>query len=93
MLDIPLRPEHPSYQTLAEVEAGLTQFRQHPTMLIWGMRDWCFTPHFLDRFRSEFFPHAVVHEVTDAGHYVVEDAHERIVPWLEEFLEQKPCPS
>jgi haloalkane dehalogenase len=86
VLDIPLSPAHPSYQTLAEVEAGLAQFRHHPTMLIWGMRDWCFTPHFLQRFRNEFFPAAVVHEVADAGHYVVEDAYERIVPWLEVFL-------
>lgn len=87
VLDIPLQPEHPSYETLAEVEASLNQFRHHPAMLIWGMRDWCFTPHFLQRFRTEFFPQAVVHEVADAGHYVVEDAYERIVPWLEEFLE------
>jgi haloalkane dehalogenase len=86
VLDIPLRPDHPSYQTLTEVEAGLAQFRQHPAMLIWGMRDWCFTPYFLDRFRNEFFPYAVVHEVADAGHYVVEDAHERIVPWLDQFI-------
>jgi haloalkane dehalogenase len=89
VLDIPLSREHASYAALAEVEAGLAQFRDHPVMLIWGMRDWCFTPHFLKRFRSEFFPHANVHEVADAGHYVIEDAHERIVPWLEEFLARR----
>ena len=26
----------------------------------------------------------------DAGHYVVEDAHERIVPWMDEFLQKQP---
>jgi haloalkane dehalogenase len=86
VLDIPLARRHPSYATLAAVEAGLKQFRHHPAMLVWGMRDWCFTPHFLERFRHEFFPQAVVHEVADAGHYVVEDATERIVTWLQEFL-------
>jgi len=90
--DIPLRPSHPSYPTLEAIEAGLGQFRQHPVCLIWGMQDWCFTPWFLDRF-LDFFPQAEVHRLADAGHYVVEDAHEQIVPRLTAFLErsQKNC--
>ncbi len=83
--DIPLKTSHPSYQTLANVELGLPQFRQHPVCFIWGMQDWCFTPWFLDRF-LEFFPQAEAHRLADAGHYVVEDAHERIVPIIETFL-------
>jgi len=55
--------------------------------LIWGMRDWCFTPKFLERF-LEFFPAAEVHRLADAGHWVVEDAHERIIPLVEKFLEK-----
>ena len=90
VLDIPLAPTHPSFETLLKVERGLGQFRQHPVMLVWGMRDWCFTPHFLERFQAEFFPQAVVHRVADAGHYVIEEAHERIVPWLDEFLAGHP---
>lgn len=86
--DIPLEPEHPSYQMLAKIEAGLAQFSRHPTCLIWGMRDWCFTPHFLDRFR-EFFPEAEVHRLDEAGHYVIEDAYEEIVPLVEEFLARR----
>ena len=85
--DIPLGPRHPSYATLSQIEAGLAQFRASPTCFIWGMRDWCFGPKFLDRF-LEFFPAAEVHRLADAGHYVVEDAHERIVPLLEKFLER-----
>ena len=89
VLDIPLSGQHPSYQTLCQVESGLGQFRDHPVCLIWGMRDWCFTPAYLDRF-IEFFPDAEVHRLEDAGHYVVEDAHERIVPLLESFLTNHP---
>jgi haloalkane dehalogenase len=89
--DIPLHPRHPSYQTLCAVEAGLGQFREHPVCLVWGMRDWCFTPPLLDRF-LDFFPHAEVHRLADAGHYVVEDAHEQIVPILESFLERHHVP-
>lgn len=85
VLDVPMSPKHPSYDTLVAIEQGLSQFRHHPVSLIWGMKDWCFTPAFLDRF-IEFFPDAEVHRLEDAGHYVVEDAHERIVPLLDAFL-------
>jgi cis-3-alkyl-4-acyloxetan-2-one decarboxylase len=87
--DIPLRPSHPSYATLSAIEAGLPQLADRPICLIWGLRDWCFTPHFLERFRY-FFPRAEVHTFADAGHYVVEDAAERIVPILERFVEAEP---
>ena len=87
VMDIPLRPSHPSYETLRRIEAGLPQFRGRPISLIWGMRDWCFTPRFLDRF-VECYPEAEVHRLTDAGHYVIEDAHERIIPLVEAFLEE-----
>jgi haloalkane dehalogenase len=53
------------------------------------MRDWCFTPKFLDRF-LDFFPDAEVERIADAGHYVVEDAYERIVPRVETFLNAHP---
>ena len=33
----------------------------------------------------DFFPQAEVHRLDDAGHYLVEDAHEQIVPLLEAF--------
>lgn len=85
--DIPLSPTHPTYTTLREIEDGLEQFRKSPVCLIWGMQDWCFTPKFLNRF-LDFFPEAIVHRLDDAGHYVIEDAHERIVPLLEDFFAQ-----
>ena len=85
--DIPMSPNHRSWQTLAAIEGNLHRLAHLPTLLIWGMRDWCFTPAFLDRFR-DFFPAAEVKQIADAGHYVVEDAHERIVPWLADFLAQ-----
>jgi len=89
--DIPLHRHHLSYATIERIEAGLSMFREHPVCLIWGMRDWCFTPRFLARF-EEFFPQAEVHRLEDAGHYVVEEAHERIVPLVEKFLKAHPLP-
>ena len=83
--DIPLRRSHPTYKTLVDIENGLSQFRTRPVCLIWGMKDWCFTPDFLEHF-LEIFPQAEVHRLADAAHYVVEDAHEQIVPIVERFV-------
>jgi haloalkane dehalogenase len=87
--DIPMDSSHRSYETLVAVEEGLAQFRTSPMLLIWGMQDWCFTPAFLDRF-LEFFPSAEVERAQDAGHYVIEDAAERVVPWIESFMVRHP---
>lgn len=87
--DIPLSRRHPSYATLEAIENGLVTLRGRPMMLVWGMRDWCFTPHFLERF-LEFFPEAEVHRLFDASHYVIEDAYEQIMPLVERFLTEHP---
>ena len=36
-------------------------------------------------------PHADVLRLADAGHYLQEDAHERIIPALLRFLGPAPC--
>tara|TARA_R110002095_G_scaffold173890_5_gene151331 strand:- start:9697 stop:10587 length:891 start_codon:yes stop_codon:yes gene_type:complete len=85
--DIPLKPAHPSYATLLHVEEGLSQFQSHPLLLIWGERDWCFTTNFLDEFERRF-PQAETLRIPDAGHYVFEDAHEIMLPRIEQFLRE-----
>ncbi len=86
--DIPLEPRHPSRPALVQIEAGLAQFRQRPMLILWGDDDFCFTTaDFVPRWR-EYFPQADVHILPNAGHYVVEDALERIVPLMWEFLKQ-----
>ena len=46
---------------------------------------------FLDRF-IEFFPNADVHRLADAGHWVMEDAGEQVIPIVEQFI-TKSCQS
>ena len=87
--DIPMRPSHPTYETLTQVEEGLQQFQQHPMLLAWGEQDWCFTPNFREEFQQRF-PQAEVFPIKDAGHYVFEDASERLIPRVREFLQQHP---
>jgi pimeloyl-ACP methyl ester carboxylesterase len=84
--DIPGSPRHPTWRTLEQIERSLAALSDRPCQIIWGMRDWCFRPACLERL-LQIFPAAEVHRLADASHYVVEDAHEQIVPRMERFLE------
>jgi cis-3-alkyl-4-acyloxetan-2-one decarboxylase len=88
--DIPLSPSHPSYETLHKIETGLPRLSEMPILLAWGMRDWCFTPAFLERFR-EFWPQAEVRRYDDVGHFTAEDAHERLIADVDGFLARHPA--
>jgi cis-3-alkyl-4-acyloxetan-2-one decarboxylase len=58
-------------------------------MIAWGAKDFVFNDHFLKRWQR-IFPDAEVHRIPDAGHYVLEDAHELIIPLMQEFLQKNP---
>ncbi len=80
-----MQPEHLT-RNLNQIDAELSQFRNHPMLILWGSRDFCFTvAHFLPEWRKRF-PGAQVHVLEEAGHYVVEDAHEHILPFMVAFL-------
>jgi haloalkane dehalogenase len=83
--DIPHGPRHPSYPTLVEIEERLPLLADRPALIVWGMRDWVFTPAFLQQW-LRIYPQADVRRLHDASHYVVEDAHERIAGWMRDFL-------
>ncbi len=83
--DIPLDASHPSWAALVATERGLAQFRDRPALVIWGGKDFCFNDTFLARWRVEL-PQAAVHRIADAGHYVLEDAAEEVVPRIVAFL-------
>jgi haloalkane dehalogenase len=89
--DIPMSPTHPTYKLVEAIGKGLPTLNDRPMLIIWGKQDWCFTTDFLAEWQKRF-PHAEVKLVPDAGHYVVEDAHERIIPWVHEFLTKHPIP-
>ena len=87
--DIPLSESHPSYATLREVERGLEHFRKTPLCLIWGERDWCFTPAFRREWQRRF-PEASVHRAERAGHWVIEDARADVLRWMRAFMAAHP---
>ena len=87
--DIPVHETDPSYAEMKRIEDGLTKFGRTPTLLVWGMRDPVLPELFL-RLWQRIYSHATVHKVEDASHFLQEDAPERIVNWIEEFLEANP---
>lgn len=86
--DIPLGPGHRSFQTLVKIEEGLAQFQGRPMLLLWGEKDWCFTMEFLREWQQRF-PKAWTITYADAGHYVFEDASDRMVADVRRFLTQR----
>jgi haloalkane dehalogenase len=87
--DIPMTPDVPSYPVVEHIESQLGYFRDRPALIVWGMQDFCFNDYFLDRWKN-YLPDAEVHEVPEAGHYVVEDSDEQIIPWMVQFLRNHP---
>jgi haloalkane dehalogenase len=87
--DIPMSTDHPTWPVIDTLHRRLPELQHLPAILFWGMQDFCFTPKFLDVWRG-IYPKAEVETYHDAAHYVVEDAHERIVPRLKTFLAQHP---
>ncbi len=87
--EIPAGPAGDVSDLNADIEAGLQKhFRDKPVKIAWAMKDIAFTPNFIDDLWLDTFPDAEVMKIEDAGHYLQEDAHERIVPALIEFLER-----
>jgi len=83
--DIPLGPEHPSWNELAAIERALAGFRDRPVQLLWGLRDWVFTGRYLAEWQRRF-PRAAVTRFERAGHYLFEDEPEAFVAGVRRAL-------
>ncbi len=70
---IPLDSTLESYSIVEQVDKDLGLLSHLNLHLLWGMKDFCFTPDFLEGFQQRL-PKAKVHPFSQAGHYVLEDA-------------------
>jgi haloalkane dehalogenase len=87
--DIPVHETDPSYPEMKRIEEGLVGFAGTPALLVWGMRD-PVLPESVLRMWKRIFPQAKTVEIEDASHFLQEDAADRIVACIEEFLEAQP---
>ncbi len=83
--DIPMSAKHPSWETLQAVEQGIEQFRDRRTLIAWGGRDFCFNDHFFNEWQSRL-PQAETLYLDDAGHYVLDDAANDVLPRIKAHL-------
>ncbi len=86
--DIPLSENDKSYKVVKSIEERLGLFKNHPMLILWGAKDFCFNNVFLERWK-EYFPGARVKVFDYAGHYVVLDANDEIIPIIESWFASK----
>ena len=84
--DIPLEPGDPGYDLVAETEQKLNLFEDHPILIGWGLKDFVFDVHFLNRWK-EIYPDADYAEFRDAGHYVLEDREVELGRKIADFVD------
>ena len=85
--DIPLKPGDRAYDIVAEVDRNARQFADRPMLICWGLKDFVFDRHFLQRW-EDTFPDAEVHRFDDCGHYILEDARDEVIEHITKFLER-----
>ncbi|KPU82121.1 alpha/beta hydrolase [Psychromonas sp. PRT-SC03] len=85
--DIPLKESDKSYALVSKISASVTQFKNTPTLICWGMQDFVFDANFLNLWKEKM-PHAQINEFADCGHYILEDASAQVIPLITEFIKQ-----
>lgn len=83
--DIPLEKSHKSYPILKGIEELLPVLLDKPMFIGWGGQDFCFNDRFYEEWQRRF-PNAQCEYVPYAGHYVLEDAGENLIPAIQDFL-------
>lgn len=87
--DIPLEEGDKSYDMVFDVQEKLSQFKDLPVLMCWGMKDFVFDKHFLNEW-LKYIPDAKVHKFDDCGHYILEDASDEVIKLITEFLHNNP---
>jgi haloalkane dehalogenase len=82
--DIPMEADHPTISTIRDIELKLATVKV-PTLVLWGAKDFCFHKDFYSRW-LEIYPDAKSVWYEDAGHYILEDAKERVIDEISSFL-------
>jgi len=73
---------------LASIWGDRETFSDKPTLALWGLRDIAFRRQELDQWRAAL-SNLEVHEFADCGHFLAEEAPERIVPILRDFMRRQ----
>lgn len=83
--DIPLAEGDKSWDVLKDIDKKISVFANTPMLIAWGGGDFCFNDHFFEEWRLRF-PRADCHYLADAGHYILEDAGDRVEQLANDFF-------
>jgi len=83
--DIPLAPSDRSWAIVDEVSRNLGRLAERPVLIGWGRKDFVFDDAFLAEWKRRL-PSARYVEFADAGHWVHEDAGDRLFDEIGGFL-------
>lgn len=83
--DIPMNAGHPTWRTLKSIENKLPEVKGEK-LLLWGEKDFCFTPHFFERW-TQIYPEAKQVMLPSAGHYLLEDEPQITQKTISDFLQ------
>lgn len=85
--DIPLVKGDRNFELICQVADGIKQFADRPMLICWGEQDFVFDRHFLAEWQARF-PQAELHRFPKAGHYILEDRKDAVVPLIAQFLDR-----
>lgn len=87
--DIPLKPDDKAWALVAAAEKQLPAYKDLPAFIGWGLQDFVFDQDFLAHFVRDL-PNATQKIYGDAGHYVLEEKYQELVPAIRQFLDRHP---
>jgi pimeloyl-ACP methyl ester carboxylesterase len=87
--DIPVGKNHPSADTMQRIVDKLDILKDKPKIIIWGLQDPVFPKATVGLWLS-VFPGTEVYELPEASHFLQEDAAEKIVKIIQEFIRKNP---
>ena len=85
--DIPLSPADRAWALVEAAGKKLPDYADRPAFIGWGLKDFVFDRHFLAGFQRAL-PNAEQQVFADAGHYVLEDKADVLVPAIGAFLDR-----
>ncbi len=83
--DIPLSAADPAWATIDSTGKKLALLADKPMLILWGLKDFVFDRDYFNEWCRRF-PKAEAIGFSDAGHYVIEDAKDTILPKVAAFL-------
>jgi len=87
--DIPVTESDPSFREMHRIESNLHRFANTPTLIVWGMLD-PVLPDSVLRWWENIYPHATVHRMENASHFLQEDEPNQFGRFIRDFLSSNP---